>query len=75
MKNLGFEADIRPLFRPFDVENMMPLGLDLSSYEDVKRLSLVIFERVSVKEMPCDNAWSEEQLAKFKQWINNGMRP
>jgi hypothetical protein len=75
MKNLGFEADIRPLFRTFDIENMTPLGLDLSSYEDVKRLAQLIYERMSAKEMPCDNAWSEEQLATFEHWMNDGMKP
>jgi hypothetical protein len=23
--------------------------------------------------MPCDGAWSAEQIAKFKQWLDEGM--
>ncbi len=37
MSTLSFVADIRPLFRSYDVESMKPAGIDLSSYEDVKK--------------------------------------
>ena len=37
MSTLSFAADIRPLFRSYDVESMKPTGIDLSSYEDVKK--------------------------------------
>jgi hypothetical protein len=32
----SFLTDIRPLFRPVDVDHMKWQGLDLSSYDDVK---------------------------------------
>ena len=37
MNTLGFVADIRLLFRSYDIESMKPAGIDLSSYEDVKK--------------------------------------
>ncbi len=33
----SFAADIRPLFRSYDIESMKPAGIDLSSYEGVKK--------------------------------------
>ena len=36
MGTLSFAADIRPLFRSYDIASMKPAGVDLSSYEDVK---------------------------------------
>ena len=37
MSTPSFAADIRPLFRSYDIESMKPAGIDLSSYEDVKK--------------------------------------
>jgi hypothetical protein len=37
MAALSFAADIRPLFRSYDIESMKLAGIDLSSYEDVKK--------------------------------------
>jgi hypothetical protein len=73
---LSFATDIRPLFRDEqDVEVMKNVGLDLSSYEDVKKNAEAIHERVADGSMPCDDAWPKEQVAKFKQWMDDGMLP
>lgn len=73
---LSFATDIRPLFRDEqDVEVMKNVGLDLSSYEDVKKNADAIHERVADGSMPCDDAWPKEQVAKFKQWMDDGMLP
>ncbi len=73
---LSFAADIRPLFRDEqDVEVMKNVGLDLSSYDDVKKHAEVIHERVADGSMPCDESWPKEQVAKFKQWMDEGMKP
>lgn len=37
MAELSFAADIRPLFRSYDIESMKPAGINLSSYEEVKK--------------------------------------
>ncbi len=71
----SFAADIRPLFRDSDIKAMKPNGIDLSSYEDVKKRAQDIYARLSAKEMPCDEPWKDSQVQKLKEWINSGMKP
>jgi len=73
---LSFASDIRPLFRDSpDVEAMKSFGLDLSSYADVKAQAEAIYSRLEDGSMPCDEAWPKEQIARFKQWMDDGMAP
>ena len=73
MAKLKFSADIRPLFRNFDVESMKPNGIDLSSYAEVKKHAREIYGRLSTQEMPCDGGWSDANIQKFKEWMEGGM--
>lgn len=76
MRALSFVADIRPLFRSYDIDSMKEYkGIDLSSYEDVKRRAQAIYDRVSTKKMPCDGPWSDDSVQKFKDWMESGMEP
>ena len=75
IKPLSFAAEIRPLFRQFDVDSMRSWGIDLSDYGDVKRNAMQIYFRLSAKSMPCDQAWSDNDLNTFKHWIDSGMQP
>ena len=73
---LSFADDIRPLFRQRpDVETMKRMGLDLSSYQDVKTRADDIYARLADGSMPCDGQWPAEQIDKFKRWIDEGMNP
>jgi hypothetical protein len=73
---LSFAADIRPLFRDSpDVDTMKRMGLDLSSYEDVKANAEGIYSRVEDGSMPCDDPWPKEQVSLFKSWMDEGMQP
>ncbi len=73
---ISFAADIRPLFRDEpDVSAMKRMGLDLSSYEDVKANSEGIHTRLENGTMPCDGAWPRERVAVFKRWMDEGMAP
>lgn len=73
---LSFATDIRPQFRDSpDVETMKRMGLDLSSYEDVKANAEGIYSRLEDGSMPCDEAWPKEQVSLFKRWIDEGMQP
>jgi hypothetical protein len=73
---LSFATDIRSLFRDSpDVDTMKRMGLDLSSYEDVKAKASEIYSRVEDGSMPCDGAWSKEQVSLFKRWMDEGMQP
>jgi hypothetical protein len=71
---LSFAKDIRPLFRDdLDVEAMKPFGLDLSSYADVKAQADNIYLRIADGSMPCDEPWPKDRMARFKQWMDEGM--
>lgn len=73
---LSFANDIRPLFRDEpDISAMVSMGLDLSSYDDVKAQSKAIYERLADGTMPCDGPWPNEQIALFKRWMDEGMAP
>lgn len=67
----NFARDIRPLFRDQDVEEMQ-FAFDLSEYDDVKANAEAILERLSDGSMPCDGAWSDEQIELFRQWMQEG---
>jgi hypothetical protein len=67
----SFDADIRPLFRPEDVEEMS-WAFDLSSHEDVKANAEAIYERLADGSMPCDGPWDDEQVQRFRGWIDAG---
>ena len=75
MRALSFAVDIRPLVRSYDIESMKPFGIDLSSYEDVKKHAQDIYGRLSAKSMPCDGPWSDDSVQKFKDWMEGGMEP
>jgi succinate dehydrogenase/fumarate reductase cytochrome b subunit len=75
MKTLSFATDIQPLFRDKDMRAMKPIGIDLSSYEDVKKSAQDIYARILANEMPCDEPWSESNIKKLKEWIESGMEP
>jgi hypothetical protein len=73
---LSFARDIRTLFRDSpDVEAMKSFGLDLSSYADVKAQAEAIYSRLEDGSMPCDEPWPDEQIARFKRWMDDGMAP
>lgn len=71
---MSFERDIRPLFRPEDVD-AMSWALDLGSYESVRDHAEEIHERVADGSMPCDDPWPDERVEVFRSWIDAGMPP
>jgi hypothetical protein len=70
----GFERDIRPLFRPDDVD-AMSFAFNLASYEDVRTNADGIYRRLAEGTMPCDGRWPSEQIERFRAWIDNGSLP
>jgi hypothetical protein len=68
---LSYEGDIRPLFRDRDVRSMS-FAFDLSSYDDVRDNAEAIYERLANGTMPCDGAWTPEDVARFRAWIDAG---
>ena len=71
---VGFDEDIKPLFREEDRQRM-DWAFDLWDYEAVKENSDTILERLEAGDMPCDGAWPDEDVAKFRAWIDAGMAP
>ncbi len=68
----SFARDIRPLFRESDRESM-DFAFDLWDYHDVSAHAEDILERLTEGTMPCDGEWPEEQVARFRRWVEAGM--
>jgi hypothetical protein len=68
---LGFETDIKPLFREKDRESMQR-HFDLWSYDDVSQHADAIFARVQAGTMPCDGAWPQGQVDLLQRWTESG---
>jgi hypothetical protein len=74
MNDPSFERDIGPLFRPEDVESMS-FAFDLLSYDEVREHAEEIHARLADGTMPCDEPWPEEDVERFRSWIDAGMNP
>jgi hypothetical protein len=74
---LGFAHDILQLFSQEDIEHMLDVdpSLDLSSYDSVKAHASIIYRRVSLGDMPPGRPWPQEQVDKFKQWMDEQYPP
>jgi hypothetical protein len=68
---IGFEKDIKPLFREGDRQSMK-WAFDLWSHDDVVGNSDAILERLGNGTMPCDGAWPEERVELFRRWAEAG---
>ena len=70
-RTVGFESDVRPLFRETDRSSMSG-AFDLWSYADVLSHAQAIAKRLKDGTMPCDGPWPPEQVALFKRWLAEG---
>jgi hypothetical protein len=66
---VGFEQDIRPLFRDRDVQSMSS-AFDLSSYDDVRTHADKILAAVARGSMPCDGPWPADRVDLFRSWVD-----
>jgi hypothetical protein len=73
-QDLSFERDIRPLWRERDVKSMA-FAFDLSSYDDVRNNAEAIYDRLASGTMPCDGAWPDDDVNRFRTWIDGGWQP
>jgi hypothetical protein len=71
---ITYAQDIRPLFRDRDIKSMS-FAFDLSSYDDVRVNAEAIYGRLAAGTMPCDVAWSPENVERFRTWMDNGSPP
>jgi hypothetical protein len=58
---ISFEQHIKPLFREGDRQSMK-WAFDLWSHDEVAPNSDAIMGRLRDGTMPCDGAWSDEQI-------------
>lgn len=76
-KTVSFAADIRPVFRPVDIQHMSWF-CDLSKYEDVRDHAQEILHRLQgaggavMPPLASGGPWSAEQVKLFEQWIATG---
>jgi hypothetical protein len=68
---LSFERDIKPMFREKDRDAMLR-AFDLFDYDDVVENAGAIARALRSGQMPCDDAWADEQVDKLQQWIDAG---
>jgi hypothetical protein len=73
-EELSFAKDIRPLFRDRDVQSMQ-FAFDLASYEEVRTHADAIYATLAAGQMPCDGAWAEEDVRRFRSWLDTGALP
>jgi hypothetical protein len=72
MSDPGFARDILPLFRGEDIDSMS-FAFDLSSHTDVSEHAEEIHSRLAEGTMPCDSPWPQEDVERFRAWIEAGM--
>lgn len=63
---------IRQMFTSTDVDHMSAMGLDLTSYDEVRASAGPIYGQVSMGSMPPDNPWSQDMVTTFLNWMSNG---
>ena len=68
---IGFDQDIKPLFRERDRESMQ-WAFDLWSYDDVAANDDAILDKLKDGSMPCDGAWPPPQIDLFQRWVESG---
>ena len=68
---VGFETDIKPMFRERD-RNSMEFAFDLWSRDDVTENADAILARIKAGTMPCDGAWPQGQVDLFARWVAGG---
>lgn len=70
---VGFERSIRPLFREIDRDSMLS-SFDLWDVDDVRANATAILERLEAGDMPCDGAWTPDQVDLFSSWVAADMQ-
>jgi rubrerythrin len=71
----SYQADIRPLFRDFDVDALKHLdNIDLNDVADVQANGKALQEQIEAGTFPYDACWPPEQIDLFGRWVEGGMK-
>src|SRR5687768_16537863 len=68
-------GNIRDFFTPDDIRHMGAKGIDLSTYDGVKRNALAVYAHTGPKgdmPPPPNPKWTDDQHQTFKNWIMTG---
>ena len=77
---VSYATDIRPLFRPIDIDRM-GFFCDLASHDDVKTKAREILGRLKGETGPVmppvstGGPWSADNIALFEKWMDEGCQP
>ena len=82
----SYVTDIRPKFRQTDIDCMAPRNIFLGDQAWMCSATAAngfadhgnarhVYERLSAKDMPPDNAWSDAWLAVYESWMTDGFQP
>ena len=82
VKPTSFQTDIRPLFTERDIQGMSK-GFNLASYDDVKKHSAAIYDRIrgiggAVMPPPPptgEGPWPQARVELFAKWMADGYQP
>lgn len=80
-RTISFERDIRPLFRPMDIQHMSPMDVLLDDYAYMSNAqnAQAVYEFLNGTKQPQmppgGPFWSDEQLKLFAQWMEQGRQP
>ncbi|CAG8491774.1 11623_t:CDS:1 [Funneliformis caledonium] len=66
---ITWNQNIRGLFTENNARCMISKNKNLTSYDDVKDNAELIYQKLSRKEMPPGDPWSEYQIGLFKRWM------
>lgn len=78
---ISFDKDIRPLFRPIDIDHMSAMDVSLDDYTYMANAAnaqavLDYLNGTKQPQMPPGGPyWSGEQLQLFTRWIEQGRQP
>jgi hypothetical protein len=78
--HLSFEKDIRPMFRDIDIEHMEGVGVLLADHAwmaqpaNAKRVLDSLSEGADFRMPPDGPYWSDDQLKRLSDWIEEGCR-
>jgi hypothetical protein len=83
MPKISFSADIKPLFRAIDISHMKQAGVELDNYsymsnpENAARVLATLSPRDGKPPAmpPGGPYWTQDLLALFIQWQNDGYQP
>ena len=84
MKNVAsvsFARDIRPLFRPEDIQHMNPMGILLDDFKYMSDSGNAqrVYDSLTGEtqpQMPVNGPyWSKDKLDLFENWMKGGCQP